>query len=172
MLSISSFARCRSLDICGTFNPTTLTRVASRLENGTAVEVDANRLLVNGSLIYCIYVCISLSSYTGTMTTHTHQTYNTVQALGAGDILASSEWIYWETSLIIGRFRTVPLSVHTTISTQVISIDLPLVAKCFAVLLCNHWHSVDIILSTKALQLGNVFLKMFTTKWYAMVCWP
>lgn len=44
----------------------------------------------------------------------------TLQALGAGGMLASSEWIYWETlSLVIGTFGVVPLSVHT-IPTQVI----------------------------------------------------
>jgi multidrug resistance protein, MATE family len=44
-------------------------------------------------------------------------------ALGAGGMLASSEWIYWETlSLIIGRFGVIPLSVHT-IPTQVIMVS-------------------------------------------------
>ena len=112
-----------------------LAGIASRLETGSAVEalsvilgmlyvlyVDANRLLVNGYLIYCVYMCVSLSLFT--ITTHTHKTYHTVQALGAGGILASSEWIYWETlSLIIGTFGTVPLSVHT-IPTQVIMVTM------------------------------------------------
>mmetsp|Transcript_15012 Transcript_15012/g.42402 ORF Transcript_15012/g.42402 Transcript_15012/m.42402 type:complete len:526 (-) Transcript_15012:62-1639(-) len=40
--------------------------------------------------------------------------------LGAGGMLAQSEWLYWESlSLIIGRLGVVPLSVHT-IPTQII----------------------------------------------------
>jgi MATE family multidrug resistance protein len=43
-------------------------------------------------------------------------------ALGAGGMLASSEWIYWELlSLIIGTLGVVPLSVHT-IATQVVTV--------------------------------------------------
>lgn len=45
-----------------------------------------------------------------------------LQALGVGGILASSEWIYWETlSMIIGTFGKIPLSVHT-IPTQMIMV--------------------------------------------------
>jgi Na+-driven multidrug efflux pump len=44
------------------------------------------------------------------------------QGLGMGGILASSEWIYWETlSLMIGTFGVIPLSVHT-IPTQLIMV--------------------------------------------------
>jgi multidrug resistance protein, MATE family len=43
------------------------------------------------------------------------------QILGAGGMLASSEWIYWEAlSLMIGTFGIIPLSVHT-IPTQLIT---------------------------------------------------
>ena len=50
-------------------------------------------------------------------------------ALGSGGILASSEWIYWETlSLVIGSFGKVALSVHT-IPTQVIMVSfMPLLS--------------------------------------------
>lgn len=46
--------------------------------------------------------------------------YKEFLRLGAGGILASLEWIYWEAiSLIVGKLGVVPLSVHT-VPTQVI----------------------------------------------------
>lgn len=43
--------------------------------------------------------------------------------LGAGGMLASSEWLYWETlSLLVGTLGVLPLSVHT-IPTQVLTVS-------------------------------------------------
>lgn len=43
--------------------------------------------------------------------------------LGAGGMLASSEWLYWETlSLLVGTLGVLPLSVHT-VPTQVLTVS-------------------------------------------------
>jgi len=49
-----------------------------------------------------------------------------MQALGAGGMLASLEWVYWEAlSLVVGTLGVMPLSVHT-IPTQVIMVTFML----------------------------------------------
>lgn len=48
------------------------------------------------------------------------RSYTVFLKLGAGGMLASLEWIYWEAlSLMVGRLGVIPLSVHT-VPTQVI----------------------------------------------------
>lgn len=120
ILFVLSFRIWPCFHICGTFN---------RMTTKPGLDCKLDGILpcnLNHSwLIWCVLYIYSKDAMEKQMTCCADRLHSFIlrpQTLGAGGILAASEWIYWESlGMIIGTFGKVALSVHT-IPTQVIMV--------------------------------------------------